>query len=112
MAQPAAGPAARSAANPAAQAERSAVERVVVVAASVAGPLRRPEGTSRPASSNYSAAEPRPGDPASDYNRNMPNAVKTALLLGAMSALLLFLGEQLGGAQGLAIGFMFAVVTN
>ena len=29
-----------------------------------------------------------------------------------MSALLLFLGEQLGGAQGLAIGFMFAVVTN
>jgi heat shock protein HtpX len=42
----------------------------------------------------------------------MPNAVKTALLLGAMSALLLFLGEQLGGAQGLAIGFMFAVVTN
>src|SRR5437763_1539387 len=42
----------------------------------------------------------------------MPNAVKTALLLGAMSALLLFLGESLGGAQGLLIGFMFAVVTN
>jgi heat shock protein HtpX len=42
----------------------------------------------------------------------MPNAVKTALLLGAMSALLLFLGESLGGSQGLVIGFMFAVVTN
>ena len=42
----------------------------------------------------------------------MPNAVKTALLLGVMSALFLFLGEQLGGAQGLALGFMFAVVTN
>jgi heat shock protein HtpX len=42
----------------------------------------------------------------------MPNAVKTALLLGAMSALLLFLGETLGGAQGLVIGFLFAVVTN
>src|SRR5438552_15727316 len=42
----------------------------------------------------------------------MPNAVKTALLLGAMSALLLFLGESLGGAQGLVIGFMFAVVSN
>jgi heat shock protein HtpX len=42
----------------------------------------------------------------------MPNAVKTALLLGAMSALLLFLGESLGGAQGLMLGFMFAVVTN
>jgi heat shock protein HtpX len=42
----------------------------------------------------------------------MPNAVKTALLLGAMSALLLFLGESLGGAQGLVIGFLFAIVTN
>jgi heat shock protein HtpX len=42
----------------------------------------------------------------------MPNVVKTALLLGAMSALLLFLGESLGGAQGLVIGFLFAVVTN
>jgi heat shock protein HtpX len=42
----------------------------------------------------------------------MPNAMKTALLLGAMSALLLFLGEALGGAQGLVIGFFFAVVSN
>jgi heat shock protein HtpX len=42
----------------------------------------------------------------------MPNAAKTALLLGAMSALLLFLGETLGGAQGLIVGFLIAVVTN
>jgi heat shock protein HtpX len=42
----------------------------------------------------------------------MPNVVKTALLLGALSALFLFLGEALGGAQGLALGFMFAVVSN
>ncbi len=42
----------------------------------------------------------------------MPNAMKTALLLGAMSAVLLFLGESLGGAQGLVIGLLFAVVTN
>ncbi len=42
----------------------------------------------------------------------MANTVKTALLLGAMSALLLFVGEQLGGAQGLVVGFMFAVVSN
>src|SRR5437773_2320008 len=42
----------------------------------------------------------------------MSNAVKTALLLGVMSALLLFLGESLGGAQGLVIGFFLAVVTN
>jgi heat shock protein HtpX len=42
----------------------------------------------------------------------MPNAMKTALLLGAMSALLLFLGESLGGAQGLIVGFGMAVVMN
>ena len=42
----------------------------------------------------------------------MQNTVKTALLLGAMSALLLFVGETLGGAQGLVIGFLFAVGTN
>jgi heat shock protein HtpX len=42
----------------------------------------------------------------------MQNTVKTALLLGAMSALLLFLGESLGGAQGLLIGFLFAAATN
>ena len=42
----------------------------------------------------------------------MANSVKTALLLGVMSALFLFLGEVLGGAQGLALGFVFAAVTN
>ena len=42
----------------------------------------------------------------------MSNAVKTAFLLGALSALFLFLGESLGGAQGLVLGFVFAVGTN
>jgi heat shock protein HtpX len=42
----------------------------------------------------------------------MSNALKTALLLGLMSGVLLFLGEALGGAQGLVIGFFFAVITN
>ena len=42
----------------------------------------------------------------------MPNMVKTALLLGAMSALFLLLGEALGGAQGLMLGFVFAAATN
>jgi len=42
----------------------------------------------------------------------MSNTVKTALLLGALSALLLLIGEALGGAQGMVIGFLFAVVTN
>jgi heat shock protein HtpX len=42
----------------------------------------------------------------------MTNTVKTALLLGVLSALLLFIGETLGGAQGMAIGFLFAAATN
>jgi heat shock protein HtpX len=42
----------------------------------------------------------------------MSNVLKTAFLLGALSALLLFIGESLGGAQGLILGFLFAVVTN
>jgi len=44
--------------------------------------------------------------------KGMPNAVKTALLLGVLSALFLFLGEALGGAQGLVLGFVLAAVTN
>jgi len=42
----------------------------------------------------------------------MANALKTVLLLGALSAVLLYLGEVLGGSQGLVIGFLFAVVMN
>src|SRR5260370_10864790 len=42
----------------------------------------------------------------------MPNALKTALLLGVLSALFLFIGDALGGAQGMVFGFLFAVVTN
>jgi heat shock protein HtpX len=42
----------------------------------------------------------------------MPNGLKTALLLGALSGLLLLIGEMLGGAQGLMFGFIFAVVMN
>jgi heat shock protein HtpX len=40
------------------------------------------------------------------------NAVKTTLLLGVMTGLFLFVGEIIGGGQGLVVGFMFAVVTN
>ena len=42
----------------------------------------------------------------------MSNTVKTALLLGAMSAVFLLLGDALGGPQGLLIGFLFAIGTN
>jgi heat shock protein HtpX len=46
------------------------------------------------------------------YTKGMPNGVKTALLLGILSALVLFLGEMLGGADGLMIGFFFAAAMN
>src|SRR5262245_6893268 len=42
----------------------------------------------------------------------MPNGLKTALLLGALSGLLLLIGEMLGGAQGLMFGFIIAGVMN
>src|SRR3954469_21252623 len=42
----------------------------------------------------------------------MNNTVKTAVLLGTMSALLMLIGEALGGAGGLMFGFLFAVGTN
>lgn len=42
----------------------------------------------------------------------MSNTIKTAMLLGTLSALLLFIGQALGGAQGMVVGFVFAVATN
>jgi heat shock protein HtpX len=42
----------------------------------------------------------------------MPNGLKTALLLGLMSGLLLAIGEFLGGSNGLMIAFIFAAVMN
>ena len=42
----------------------------------------------------------------------MTNTAKTALLLGALSGLLLAIGELLGGTQGMGIAFVFAIVMN
>ncbi len=42
----------------------------------------------------------------------MNNGLKTAFLLGLLSALLLAIGELLGGSSGLMIAFVFAVVMN
>ena len=42
----------------------------------------------------------------------MANGLKTAVLLGLMSALLLGLGELLGGSNGLMIAFVFAAIMN
>ena len=42
----------------------------------------------------------------------MANSVKTVLLLGALSGILLVIGELAGGSQGLLLAFVFAVVMN
>ena len=42
----------------------------------------------------------------------MANGLKTAFLLGILSALLLGVGEALGGASGLMIAFVFAALMN
>src|SRR5690242_17567281 len=46
------------------------------------------------------------------YTRAMSNGLKTALLLGILSALVLLLGETLGGANGLVAGFFMAAIMN
>ncbi|HEY3382757.1 MAG TPA: hypothetical protein VGK32_13365 [Vicinamibacterales bacterium] len=42
----------------------------------------------------------------------MANGLKTALLLGLLSGVLLVIGETLGGAGGLMMAFVIAVVMN
>src|SRR5262245_52873742 len=42
----------------------------------------------------------------------MPNGLKTALLLGLLSGLLLLIGDIAGGSNGLMIAFVFAAVMN
>src|SRR3954471_17697778 len=42
----------------------------------------------------------------------MSNSIKTAVLLGLMSAVLMGIGEVLGGGGGMVTGFLFAVVMN
>ncbi|MGH9370330.1 MAG: zinc metalloprotease HtpX [Vicinamibacterales bacterium] len=42
----------------------------------------------------------------------MPNGLKTALLLGALSGMLLVIGDLMGGQQGLIIAFGFAALMN
>jgi heat shock protein HtpX len=42
----------------------------------------------------------------------MPNGLKTALLLGALSGMLLLIGDFLGGQQGLILAFAFAALMN
>ncbi len=42
----------------------------------------------------------------------MSNSLKTVLLLGTLTGLILWIGESIGGTQGLQIAFLFAVLMN
>ena len=42
----------------------------------------------------------------------MTNTLKTAMLLGLLSAVLMFIGQALGGGSGMVAGFFFAVAMN
>ena len=42
----------------------------------------------------------------------MANGIKTALLLGLLSGLLLALGQVLGGANGLMVGFVAVALVS
>jgi heat shock protein HtpX len=42
----------------------------------------------------------------------MGNSIKTALLLGALTGLIMVIGRYLGGNQGMVIAFFFAIVLN
>jgi heat shock protein HtpX len=42
----------------------------------------------------------------------MSNVLKTTLLLGLLTAIILWFGEFLGGSQGLMVAFVFAIVMN
>lgn len=42
----------------------------------------------------------------------MPNGLKTALLLGVLSGVLLWIGQLAGGANGMFVGLIFAVAMN
>jgi heat shock protein HtpX len=42
----------------------------------------------------------------------MSNALKTTLLLGLLTGIIMWFGEFLGGSQGLAVAFVFAAIMN
>jgi heat shock protein HtpX len=42
----------------------------------------------------------------------MANGLKTTLLLGTLSGLLLLIGEYLGGPSGMMTAFVFAALMN
>jgi heat shock protein HtpX len=53
-----------------------------------------------------------PGPRGSGWGHRLGNALKTTVLLAGLTALLLVVGERLGGPQGLVVAGFFVVVMN
>src|SRR4029079_15450300 len=62
--------------------------------------------------SSPTSAQEKGGRHAAWDNRTMSSGLKTAALLGGLSALLLLVGGAIGGQGGLLVAFAFAVVMN
>ncbi|MFY0565767.1 zinc metalloprotease HtpX [Archangium lansingense] len=60
----------------------------------------------------YGSSMPREGVRGSGWGHRLSNALKTTVLLAGLTALLLFVGERLGGPQGLVVAGFFVVVMN
>ncbi|KFA92027.1 zinc metalloprotease HtpX [Archangium violaceum] len=60
----------------------------------------------------YGSSMPRGGVRGSGWGHRLGNALKTTVLLAGLTALLLFVGERLGGPQGLVVAGFFVVVMN
>lgn len=55
---------------------------------------------------------PREGLRGSGWGHRLGNALKTTVLLAGLTALMLWVGERLGGPQGLLVAGFFAIVMN
>jgi heat shock protein HtpX len=64
------------------------------------------------AGSRYGSSMPREGPRGSGWGHRLGNALKTTVLLAGLTALLLWVGERLGGPQGLVVAGFFVVVMN
>jgi heat shock protein HtpX len=60
----------------------------------------------------YGSSMPQGGARGSGWGHRLGNALKTTVLLAGLTALLLVVGERLGGPRGLVVAGFFVVVMN
>ncbi len=53
-----------------------------------------------------------PGPRGSGWGHRLSNALKTTVLLAGLTALMLLVGQRLGGAQGLVVAGFFVIIMN